>query len=101
MVLSWVTYGATFFIAWWLCLFIVMPIGLKTQDEAGEVMPGTDPSAPAGRHVPRAMLRATLLAALLVGAFYYAVEIKGFGFDDIPRIAPERISALQATDHAA
>ena len=35
------------------------------------------------------MLRATIVAALLVGAFYYLVEVQGFGFDDIPRIAPE------------
>ena len=88
--MSWITYAATYFIVWWLALFAVMPFGLKTQDETGEVEPGTEPSAPAGRHVPRAMLRATIVAALLVDAFYYLVEVRGFGFDDIPRIAPEK-----------
>ncbi len=37
---------AMFAIIWFLVLFVVLPIRLQTQDEAGEVEPGTPASAP-------------------------------------------------------
>ena len=33
-------------IIWFLTLFVVLPIGLTTQEEAGEVVPGTPAGAP-------------------------------------------------------
>ena len=38
---------ALYFLIWWVVLFAVLPFGLKTQDEDGEVVPGTPGSAPA------------------------------------------------------
>lgn len=38
---------AVYFIIWWTTLFAVLPFGVKTQEEAGEVVPGTPESAPA------------------------------------------------------
>ena len=38
---------AVYFIVWWLTLFAVLPIGLRTQAEDNEVVLGTVPSAPA------------------------------------------------------
>jgi predicted secreted protein len=35
-----------FVVIWFMVLFIVLPIRLKTQGEAGEVVPGTPSSAP-------------------------------------------------------
>ena len=37
---------ALYFIIWWTVLFAILPIGLQTQGEAGEVVPGTPASAP-------------------------------------------------------
>ena len=37
---------ALFFIIWWTMLFAILPIGLRTQGEAGEIVPGTPASAP-------------------------------------------------------
>ena len=37
---------ALYFIIWWTLLFAILPIGLRTQGEAGEVVPGTPASAP-------------------------------------------------------
>ncbi|MCB1764379.1 MAG: DUF1467 family protein, partial [Gammaproteobacteria bacterium] len=36
------TLFAYYVLFWWLCLFAVLSIGLKTQEEAGEVVPGTE-----------------------------------------------------------
>ncbi len=35
-----------FAVIWFLTLFVVLPIGLRTQGEDGEVVPGTPSSAP-------------------------------------------------------
>ncbi len=44
---------ATYFIIWWTTLFAVLPFGLKTQGEAGEVVPGTPEGAPVKPHILR------------------------------------------------
>ena len=61
-----ITFGlALYFIIWWTVLFAVLPIGLRTQDEAGEVVPGTPASAPAAPRLVRVFLITTLLAAVV------------------------------------
>ncbi len=38
---------AIYFILWWLSLLIVLPWGTHSQEESGDVAPGTEPGAPA------------------------------------------------------
>jgi predicted secreted protein len=80
---------AIYFIIWWLVLFATLPFSLKTQDDDGAVTLGTHASAPRGPHVRRAMLRATIVSALIFGALYYLNQVLGYTFDDIPRIIPD------------
>ena len=81
---------AIYFIIWWVTLFAVLSFGLKTQDEAGSVTPGTHASAPAGRHVLRVFIINTIVATTIFAAFYYLFAVKGFTFDDLPNILPKR-----------
>jgi predicted secreted protein len=37
---------AVYFIVWWMTLFAVLPIGLRTQAEDNDIVLGTVPSAP-------------------------------------------------------
>jgi predicted secreted protein len=37
---------ATFFCLWFITLFVVLPFFAHTQEEAGEIVPGTPESAP-------------------------------------------------------
>ena len=37
---------AVFFTMWWIVLFAVLPFGIKSQEESGEVVKGTEPGAP-------------------------------------------------------
>jgi hypothetical protein len=37
---------AIFFTTWFVVLFAVLPFGVRSQDEAGDIVPGTDPGAP-------------------------------------------------------
>ena len=70
-------------------VFAVLPFGLKTQDEDGDVTLGTVPSAPRGSHMLRAIVRTTIVAAIIFGALYYLNQVAGYSFDDLPRIVPE------------
>ena len=37
---------AIYFTTWWIVLFAILPWGVRSQDEAQEVVPGSDPGAP-------------------------------------------------------
>ena len=65
---------AIFFIIWWLVLFTVLPLGVSTQGEEGEVVPGTPESAPAAPNIGRKFLITTVIAAIIFAIFYGLVE---------------------------
>jgi predicted secreted protein len=53
---------AIYLILWWIAFFLVLPIGVRNLDEAGEATPpGVERAAPAR---PRLWLKALLAAAL-------------------------------------
>ncbi len=62
---------AIYFLFWFMCLFLVLPWGVRTADEAGVAkVPGQADSAP--HHFPalKVVLRTSLLAALLFSLYY-------------------------------
>ena len=80
---------ASYFIIWWITLFAILPFGLHTQGEAGEIVPGTHASAPAK---PRFMLvigLTTIVAGLIFAAFYWFIIVKGLQFDDLLQYFPD------------
>jgi predicted secreted protein len=68
---------ALYFVIWWTVLFAVLPFGVRTQDEAGEIVPGTPESAPAHIRLLRIVLINTAVAAVVflfvVSLFYFRV----------------------------
>jgi len=52
-------------VIWFLVFFVILPLRLKTQGEAGEVVPGTPSSAPLGGGVGRKAWLTTLIATVL------------------------------------
>lgn len=75
---------AIYFICWWIALFIVLPIGVRTQEEMGSVEPGTPSSAPAAPALKKRMIATTLLAAVLFAAVYAILVLELIALDDIP-----------------
>jgi predicted secreted protein len=63
---------AVFFIIWWVTLFAVLPWGVRSQHESGEIVPGTDPGAPVLPNLWRKLLWTTLVAAVIFAVFYIA-----------------------------
>ncbi len=61
---------AIFFLIWWVVLFAVLPWGIRSQHEGGEIVPGTDPGAPAIPNLGRKLLWTTLVSAAIFAACY-------------------------------
>jgi predicted secreted protein len=61
---------AIFFLIWWVVLFAVLPWGVRSQHEGGEVSPGTDPGAPAIPRLGIKLIWTTLVAAAIFAACY-------------------------------
>jgi predicted secreted protein len=62
---------AIYFIFWFLCLFLVLPFGVRTADEAGtQKVLGQADSAPAEFNFTKIALRTSLLAGILLALFY-------------------------------
>ena len=72
---------AIYFIIWWLVLFMVLPWGVHSQDESGEVTPGTDPGAPAVHVVWRKLMWTTLIASVLFGILAAVYELDLIPYD--------------------
>ena len=62
---------AIYVLFWTICLFVVLPMGVRTSEELGEVgVAGATESAPHRFSLGKAAIRATILSAILFGLFY-------------------------------
>lgn len=77
---------ATYFVVWWITLFAVLPFGVRTQDEAGEIVPGTPESAPAGFRLGRVALINTAVATVV----FVAIWLTAFLLQGEPPVPPPR-----------
>ena len=80
---------AVFFIIWWLTLFTILPIGVRSQVEEGETVLGTERGAPVRPRLFLKMGITTLVSAVIFAAFWYLTITLGLSVDDLPRIVPE------------
>lgn len=58
---------------WFLTLFVVMPIGQRSQADAGDVVFGTHAGAPAGVPWRRKLLLTTAITALMWAVVAYII----------------------------
>ncbi len=63
---------AVFLTIWFTVLFAVLPIGVRSQAEAGEVVPGTEPGAPTA---PRLWMKAGLTTLVSIVVFVLLVMV--------------------------
>ena len=64
---------ATFFCMWFITLFAVLPFFAHTQEEAGEVVPGTPESAPHKVNLIKVFFVNTVVAAVAFAGVYAVV----------------------------
>ncbi len=81
---------AIYFILWWVVLFAVLPWGVHSQQEGGEVTPGTDPGAPAVHRVWMKLVWTTVIAAVVFGVLAVVYELNLIPYDFLMRISGPR-----------
>eukprot|EP01038_Epipyxis_sp_PR26KG_P010962 gene10962-14722_t len=54
---------------WWVILFCVLPIGVRSQEESGEVVAGTDPGAPVVANIKQKLIWTTAITSIVWTAF--------------------------------
>ena len=74
---------AIYFIIWWLVLFAVLPIGVRSQSEDGDVVLGTDHGAPVQPMLVRKAVITTVIAAVIFAAVYLVFAVYGLSLEDL------------------
>ena len=68
---------------WFLALLVCLPIGIRTQGESGEVVPGTPASAPVDAMIRKKALWATCAAVAITTPLVLFIILGGVTMRDI------------------
>lgn len=74
---------AIYFVVWWIVLFAVLPWGVRTQEEEGDIVLGTAHSAPTRPRLLRKVIITTIVSAIVVFPVWLAVDVLGYGVEDL------------------
>jgi predicted secreted protein len=80
---------AVYFIIWWITLFAILPIGVRTQAEEGDITLGTTESAPVRAQLGKKLILTSLVASVIFAAYFIATVYFELSVDSIPRIVPD------------
>ena len=80
--MSLVSSVAVYFVIWWLVLFVVLPFGIKSQNEA-DVLPGTDHGAPLEPLLLKKAFVTTVLAAIIFAGVYFYFGVLNLTLEDL------------------
>ena len=72
--MTWITIGAIYLVVWALCLFVVLPFGVRSQQEAGEVVKGSEAGAPVMPMLWWKVLATTILAAIVTAFLFWLLS---------------------------
>ena len=74
---------AIYFLIWWVTLFAVLPWGIRSQAESGEVVHGSDPGAPALPRLLAKLVWTTAVSAVVFAIFAVAYRYELVTFDQL------------------
>lgn len=57
---------ALYFVIWWILLFAILPFGVRSQAETGEVVAGSEPGAPTAPALQEKAIWTSLVAAVVL-----------------------------------
>ncbi len=80
-VISWL---AIYFVVWWISLFVVLPFAGRSQAEAGVVVPGSEPGAPARFPWTKMFGLTTVVATVVFAGLMWTLTQTHFTLDDVP-----------------
>ena len=73
---------------WAVIFFMVLPIGMVSQHEDGDVLPGTPASAPANPVIVRKIVITTVVAAIVFAVVWSVLHFKLVTLEDLPFLTP-------------
>lgn len=78
--MSWISVLAVYFIVYWITIFMILPIGLRMPEEH-EMEDGQAPSAPVNPNLKKKFQINALVAAVVTGIFWLAIEQRWISWD--------------------
>lgn len=87
--MTFLTGFAIYFIIWWVTLFVILPIGVRTQAEEQDVTLGTAESAPLKLRMGRKLIWTSIVSAVVFGIYVLLTVVFGLSVDSIPRFIPD------------
>lgn len=57
---------ALYFVIWWTLLFAILPFGIRSQVESGDVVAGSEPGAPAAPALQEKAIWTSLVASVVL-----------------------------------
>ncbi|MBK5197911.1 MAG: DUF1467 family protein [Methyloceanibacter sp.] len=77
--------ASMYLVIWWIVLFAMLPIGVRTSEEAGEKpSPGNAESAPHSPHLLPKMVATTVVSSIVFAALYAVIAFHVITLDQIP-----------------
>jgi predicted secreted protein len=83
--MSTTTAVAIYFLIWWVTLFAVLPFGVRSQHEGGEMVPGSDPGAPILPRVSWKLFWTTVWSGVIFAILYVIYVYKLIAFEDLTK----------------
>jgi predicted secreted protein len=77
---------AIYFLIWWLVLFTILPFGVRSQHEGGEVSQGTDPGAPVVAQLWLRLLWTTIVSVVVFAVLAVIYVKRWITLDDLIRV---------------
>jgi predicted secreted protein len=65
-----IAWGAIYVVVWWITIFAVLPIGVRSPDETAERPPGSDPGAPVAPRLGMKAAVTTVVSAVIAVLIY-------------------------------
>ncbi|MCP2670366.1 DUF1467 family protein [Maricaulaceae bacterium EIL42A08] len=89
-----VTGAVVYLIVWWMVFFMVLPVSVQSQHEAGDIVPGSDEGAPVDPRLKWKMWITSLITAGLWLVYFVLFEFQLVSLDAIPfGWSPEPVAA--------
>lgn len=70
-------------VCWFMTLFVILPLRLTTQNDIGDIVPGTAPSAPTDPRLKRKLLWTTIIATAIWAVICAAIMSDRIAVEDL------------------
>jgi len=73
----------TIVLFWWLAFFSMLSVGIRTQIETGDIVPGSAHSAPVVHHLAWKALASLAIALVCWGLVFATIHYKWITYDEL------------------